>query len=191
MTSQSWLESSLHRSSKLGREVLERARKRSVRWTNTGPYDSRASAESTVTGELLQPENHTIEDDPGDLQRSLDNAFGRIVEFMDHASHECKNFYKSVPESSDHERQHVCYFHSGRPSRPGPSTVPLSTSSRKHIPAPVSVKDSVKSQCGPEDFHIVLSPGSYAITAGIQGNSPQTQVVRVNPGESMSLTFNL
>lgn len=58
--SQSWLESSLHRSSKLGREVLERARKRSVRWTNTGPYDSRASAESTVTGELLQPENHTV-----------------------------------------------------------------------------------------------------------------------------------
>lgn len=48
-----------------------------------------------------------------------------------------------------------------------------------------------QSQSGPEDFHIVLSPGSYAITAGIQGNSPQTQVVRVKPGESMSLTFNL
>lgn len=49
----------------------------------------------------------------------------------------------------------------------------------------------VQSQCGPEDFHIMLSPGSYAISAGIPGNSAQTQVVRVNPGESMSLTFNL
>ncbi|XP_041966931.1 A-kinase-interacting protein 1 [Alosa sapidissima] len=189
MTSQSWLESSLHRSSKLGREVLERARKRSVRWTNTSPYDSRTSAESTATGEIHLPEDEQIMDHPDNLHKSLDNAFDRIVEFMDHTSYECKNFYKLVPEPSDHERQHVCHFHSGRPALPGPSTLPPATSSRKRVPVPV--KDSVKSQCGAEDFHIVLSPGSYAITAGIQGNTPQTQVVRVSPGESMSLTFNL
>ncbi|XP_062404198.1 A-kinase-interacting protein 1 [Sardina pilchardus] len=205
MTSQSWLESSLHRSSKLGREVLERARKRSVRWSNTSPYDSRTSAQSTDTGEihLGLPEDEQIMDHPGHLHKSLDNAFDRIVEFMDHTSYECKNFYKSVPEPSDHERQHVCHFHSGRPAVPGPSTLPpsstlppistlpSSTASRTRGSAPVPIKDSVKSQCGPEDFHIVLSPGSYAITAGIQGNAPQTQVVRVSPGESMSLTFNL
>ncbi|XP_042561945.1 A-kinase-interacting protein 1 isoform X2 [Clupea harengus] len=185
MTSHSWLESSLHRSSKLGREVLERARKRSVRWSNTSPYGSRTSLEST--GDIHQLDVKKIQEDPVNLHKSLDNAFDRVVEFMDHTSYECKNFYKSVPDPSDDDREHICRFHSGRPARPSPP--PPSTCGRKRSPVPV--KDSVKSQCGPEDFHIVLSPGSYAITAGVPGASPQTQVVRVNPGESMSLTFNI
>ncbi|KAL2093060.1 hypothetical protein ACEWY4_010372 [Coilia grayii] len=188
MTSHSWLESSLHRSSKLGLEVLERARKRSVRWSNTSPPDS-TSPESS--GKTHQSDNEKTQDDPASLQKSLDSAFNRIVEIMDHTSYECRNFYKSVPEPSKHEREHVCHFHASRAPRPSPELP--STSGRKHIPVPMSVplKDAGKSQCGPEDFHIVLSPGSYAITAGIQGATPQTQVVRVKPGESMSLTFNL
>ncbi|XP_042561946.1 A-kinase-interacting protein 1 isoform X3 [Clupea harengus] len=149
MTSHSWLESSLHRSSKLGREVLERARKRSVRWSNTSPYGSRTSLEST--GDIHQLDVKKIQEDPVNLHKSLDNAFDRVVEFMDHTSYECK-----VDQLDPH----------------------------LHPPPPAS-------QCGPEDFHIVLSPGSYAITAGVPGASPQTQVVRVNPGESMSLTFNI
>lgn len=43
----------------------------------------------------------------------------------------------------------------------------------------------------PEDFHIELSPGNYAITAGIEGAAPQTQVVRVQPGQSKNLVFDL
>ena len=36
MTSHAWLESSLQRSASLGREVLQRASRRSVDWTSTG-----------------------------------------------------------------------------------------------------------------------------------------------------------
>ncbi|XP_042561944.1 A-kinase-interacting protein 1 isoform X1 [Clupea harengus] len=138
MTSHSWLESSLHRSSKLGREVLERARKRSVRWSNTSPYGSRTSLEST--GDIHQLDVKKIQEDPVNLHKSLDNAFDRVVEFMDHTSYECKNFYKSVPDPSDDDREHICRFHSGRPARPSPP--PPSTCGRKRSPVPV--KDSVK-----------------------------------------------
>lgn len=49
----------------------------------------------------------------------------------------------------------------------------------------------LKALSEPEDFLIEVSPGTYAITAGMQDAGPQTRVVHISAGESMSLTFNL
>ncbi|CAB1323533.1 unnamed protein product [Coregonus sp. 'balchen'] len=48
-----------------------------------------------------------------------------------------------------------------------------------------------KARSSPEDFHIEVSPGTYAITAGMQDSQQQTRLVRINAGESMNLTFHL
>lgn len=42
-----------------------------------------------------------------------------------------------------------------------------------------------------EDFFIEVSPGTYAITAGLPESQQQTQLVSVKAGESVNLTFNL
>ncbi len=49
----------------------------------------------------------------------------------------------------------------------------------------------LKGSSEPEDFLIEVSPGTYSITAAMQDAKPQTKTVRINAGESTSLTFKL
>ncbi|KAK1785328.1 hypothetical protein P4O66_018241 [Electrophorus voltai] len=162
------LESSLHRSSQLGREVLERARRRSARWSN--PSDGgRKHCE--------------IQEDPA-VHARLDRAFTKIVACMAETTIQCKMFHSrdTGPEPSEREQTHVCRFHSQQlvrmSSRPQAGAVPT-----KHV--------RFTGVSEPEDFLIEVSPGTYAITAASQDAGPQTKVVRINAGESTRLTFNL
>ncbi|XP_030646779.1 A-kinase-interacting protein 1 [Chanos chanos] len=167
MASQSWLESSLRRSSRMGREVLERAQRRSVDWSSV-----RLSTRPEYSVKRVETQEDLV-------HSNLDKAFAAIVEIMTETSNQCKNFYQSanLAKASNQEKTHVCRYHSLRV----PGTSQQTPTERSRVP--------VSSE--PEDFLIEVSPGTYAITAGMQDVSSQTQVVRVDAGESRTLTFNL
>ncbi|XP_036961970.1 A-kinase-interacting protein 1 [Acanthopagrus latus] len=174
MASQAWLESSLRRSASLGLEVLERASRRSVDWTSTA-----ASQTPTTTDE--EPEI------PVKRARSeLDDVFATIADYMAQTTHQCKRFYESgcCATPTDTERNHVSRFH----TRAAAGMTMPALSARKHARAP-SNKDRVSAAS--EDFFIEVSPGTYAITAGLPESQQQTQLVSVKAGESVNLTFNL
>ncbi|KAM9854611.1 A-kinase-interacting protein 1 isoform 1-T1 [Aulostomus maculatus] len=184
MAKQTWLESSLRRSACLGREVLERASRRSVDWTT-----SAASQTSTVTDEGIQTpvkKPHT----------ELDDAFGTIAEFMTQTTYQCRRFYESgcCSEPSDPERKHVSRFHkrpaAGRTTSAQPPKKHVSTSPPRR-PAGLDALTNGRAPAPCEDFHIEVSPGTYAITASLPEAQQQTQVVNIGAGESIDLTFNL
>ncbi|XP_061578381.1 A-kinase-interacting protein 1 [Cololabis saira] len=174
MASQAWLDSSLRRSARLGREVLDRASRRSVDWTSSGsrsgsartPASSEGAGPSRAAGEAL-------------AAAELADAFASISEFMARTTDRCRSFYESgsCPEPSDAERRHVCRFHAG----PGPDGASTRRPGRKH--------GGVSG--GGEDFYIEVSPGTYSVTASCPESQRQTRLVRVEPGESVSLTFDL
>ncbi|XP_036440630.1 A-kinase-interacting protein 1 [Colossoma macropomum] len=171
---QSWLESSLERSSKLGLEVLERAKRRSVHWP---------SARGSNQKHRAKEKHSEVQEDPG-VHVSLDHAFAKIMQHMSETTHQCKNFYRSVGsvKASEREKNHVCRFHSLHLPQ---------TSRRTQTAAFASRRAHYTGLSEPEDFLIEVSPGTYSITAAMQDAGPQTRVVRINAGESKRLTFNL
>ncbi|KAF7658218.1 hypothetical protein LDENG_00015760 [Lucifuga dentata] len=164
MASQACLESSLRRSASLGLEVLERASRRRVDWTNV-------SQTSLATDQHTQKLKR--------IRTNLDDAFDTIAEFMAQTTYQCKKFYESdsCTEPSNNERSHVCRFHS-RPE-----------TSRSAPPSSKRVKASYNKSG--EDFYIEVSPGTYAVTASVPESPQQTRLVNINAGESVNLTFNL
>ncbi|KAM7415124.1 hypothetical protein PAMA_019785 [Pampus argenteus] len=166
MASQAWLESSLRRSASLGLEVLERASRRSVRWTSTGASQTPTSTDDT---RIPVKRRHT----------QLNDAFATIAEFMAQTTYQCKRFYESgcCTEPSDIERYHVSRFH----TRPVAGTTTSALPSRKHG----------RVSAAADDFYIEVSPGTYAVTASGPESEQQTQLVSVTAGESINLTFNL
>ncbi|PWA24498.1 hypothetical protein CCH79_00011815 [Gambusia affinis] len=171
MASQARLESSLRRSSRLGLEVLERASRRDA--DLTGIRASQTSATS-------------YQDATEGTQSELRDAFANIATFMGETSHHCKRFYESGSsgELSAAERKHVSRFH----TRPGPGQTTSTQPRRK----PVRPRDDQnRFPQRDEDFHIEVSPGSYSVSASFPDSQPQTHLVRIQPGESVVLTFNL
>ncbi|XP_060779771.1 A-kinase-interacting protein 1 isoform X2 [Neoarius graeffei] len=183
------LESSLDRSSKLGLEVLQRAKRRSETWKSVGSSHRNDSGTEKHTegcgGSGASPRNGHKEllEHPA-AHVTLDNAFAKIVECMSETSNQCKKFYRSgsTPELHEQERTHVCRFHAKQLQQTS-RQIPTSTltSKRAHYTG----------LSEPEDFLIEVSPGTYAITAAMQDACPQTQVVHINSGESRRLTFSL
>ncbi|XP_051580840.1 A-kinase-interacting protein 1-like [Myxocyprinus asiaticus] len=100
MAIEAWLESSLRRSSKLGQEVLEKAKKRSVDWTSTRPRSSPMFSHNERVTE--RDRSHS----------SLDHTFAAIVEYMAETTRQCKMFYTDVHLAESREREHVCRYHS-------------------------------------------------------------------------------
>ncbi|XP_023662489.1 A-kinase-interacting protein 1 [Paramormyrops kingsleyae] len=176
MAAPAWTESSLARSSRLGLQVLERAQKRSVDWRSV-----------SCSGRVRQPEDKRRSDGWDRTQSGnravaehacsqLNNTFDTVMQFMANTTYQCKKFYSSVPahDPSEYEVNHVCRYHS------------------RNLPAPprtIYVKNEQKST--PEDFHILVSPGTYKITAAAVDATQQTQLVQIKAGESVHLAFHL
>ncbi|KAI4901665.1 hypothetical protein NFI96_012841 [Prochilodus magdalenae] len=171
---QCWLESSLQRSSKLGLEVLERAKRRTVEWPSSRRPNQRRRAQET---------HREVQEETGACV-SLDHAFAKIMQHMSETTHQCKNYYSTVGSAKANEREktHVCRFHSLQLPQTSSQTQPAAmASSRAHYTG----------SSEPEDFLIEVSPGTYSITAAGEDAGPQTRVVHINAGESKRLTFNL
>lgn len=164
MACESWLESSLRRSSKLGQEVLEKAKRRSFSSSRPRPSP------------ML---NRYERDSERDISHSnLDHAFATIVEYMSETTRQCQKFYKTVHLAQPSEQEHICRYHSQQMLR------------KQKQNATAAIKRDIGSS-EPEDFLIEVSPGTYSITAAMQDTRPETKTVHINAGESMSLTFNL
>ncbi|XP_028813928.1 A-kinase-interacting protein 1 [Denticeps clupeoides] len=161
MAGQTWLDATLQRTSRLGLEVLARARTRSVDWTGTGGAGAREELKVQ-----LHPEN-----------KSLDAAFGRVAELVGRASGECENVCQSVPEPHRQERRHMCRYHTGG--------APPRSTRRGSAPARGLSEDRSEQ----DDYRVEVAPGTYSVTAGVPTAARQTQVVQVGPGESARLTF--
>ncbi|XP_067349690.1 A-kinase-interacting protein 1 isoform X1 [Channa argus] len=167
MASQTWLESSMQRSASLGMEVLERASRRRVNWPSIGSPQS-----STATKRDTQIPVKTI-------QSELRDTFATLGDLMAQTTHQCKRFYESgcCTEPTDTERTHVARFHKRSDARKTTCIQPTG-------------KQGSVSAAG-EDFYIEVSPGTYAITACLTDSQEQTQLVSVQAGQSINLTFNL
>ncbi|KAK3548833.1 hypothetical protein QTP70_020704 [Hemibagrus guttatus] len=174
MAGRCWLESSLDRSSKLGLEVLQRAKRRSETWKSVRS----SHRDHSGTEKHTEASSHSL------ACMTLDDAFAKIVECMSETSNQCKKFYRSASaaELREQERAHVCRFHAKQL---------LQTSRQIQTSTLTSKRAHYTGLSEPEDFLIEVSPGTYAITAAMQDAGPQTRVVHVNAGESMRLTFNL
>uniref|UniRef100_A0A8C1CE04 A kinase (PRKA) interacting protein 1 n=2 Tax=Cyprinus carpio carpio TaxID=630221 RepID=A0A8C1CE04_CYPCA len=168
MASESWLDSSLRRSSKLGQEVLEKAKRRSVICSSTRPRSSPVFDHNEINSESEI------------FHSDLDHAFSKIVEYMSETTRQCKKFYETMHLAQPSEREHICRYHSQQMLR---------TTDQKQN-ASAAIKRDIGST-NPEDFRIEVSPGTYSITAAMQDTKPQTKTVRINAEESMSLTFKL
>ncbi|MFT7816700.1 A-kinase-interacting protein 1 [Arapaima gigas] len=194
MATPAWIESSLRCSSRLGLEVLERARARRVHWprvTGASSEDGRGSSAHLRASRSEQTEERC-------MRSSASDAFDTVMELMAHTTDQCKvgceffsppdtqmrmtlhgalgqqNLYTSVPvyEHSEQEAKHICRYHTQASRRTGHV---------KHVERPRT----------PEDFLIEVPPGTYTVTAGAEDASQQSQLVHVSAGDSVKLTFHL
>lgn len=107
---------SLQRSARLGREVLERAKRRAVDWhsqerprgstgvlSREGPYHARRPPAGPLC--LLPGERE-------ERHPTLSASFRTMAEFMDYTSSQCGKYYSSVPEEGG--TTHVCRYHRGK-----------------------------------------------------------------------------
>ncbi|KPP69670.1 hypothetical protein Z043_111558 [Scleropages formosus] len=177
MATQAWMDSSLRCSSRLALQVLERARARRVHWPRvTGASEVlRAEDARRRWGSSHPRQSGSEQVEEWCTGTGVRDAFGTLMELMAHTTDECKRFYTSVPPHgpSEREAKHICRYHS--------QEHPQMSRRVRHVERPRT----------PEDFHIEVPPGTYAVTAGAEGAGQQTQLVRVGVGESVNLTFHL
>ncbi|XP_071792700.1 A-kinase-interacting protein 1-like [Asterias amurensis] len=103
---------------------------------------------------------------------TIDDAFSSILQYMSTTTRQCRRYYRSAPPAQHNplDKQHTKRFHT-----------PQYTEVHKKHPLLRS-----------EDVHVMVAPGTYAVTAGAWGTSQQqTHVVHVNQGQSVDLDFVL
>ncbi|KAM5248224.1 A-kinase-interacting protein 1 isoform 1-T1 [Ctenodactylus gundi] len=165
---------SLQRSARLGREVLERARRRAVDWrvqerpaggfgvlSGEGPSRGRrpaAEAQRRLPGE--REEGHP----------TLGASFRIMAEFMDYASSQCGKYCSSVPEEGG--ASHVYRYHRGKLEQHTCSDI-ISGQGENIF----------------KDLYIEVYPGTYSVTVGSNALTKKTHVVAVDSGQSVDLVF--
>ncbi|XP_067396855.1 A-kinase-interacting protein 1 [Emydura macquarii macquarii] len=148
----------------LALEVLERAKRRKVRWPEPAEEDS----------------------------ERLNAAFASIVEFMSQTTKECEKYYSYVPASRcrENEIKHICRYH----SRQAAENLLQTLEEEKNENSPVSNPTETPKQPArkaSKDLYIEVSPGTYSVTATSEDMVKQTHVVDVNAGQSIDLTFSI
>ncbi|CAO2582802.1 A-kinase-interacting protein 1, partial [Lemmus lemmus] len=192
---------SLQRSARLGREVLERAKRRAVDWHS--PERSIGSV-----GVLYRPGSYQERWSVPGPQRllgereerrpTLSASFRTMAEFMDYTSSQCGKYYSCVPEEGGtthvyryHRRQppevhaHSDLRHGHRNGRVETSIGPGSSyqTSERSREKPWPAEDISK------DLYIEVYPGTYSVTVGSSPLTKKTHVVVVDSGQSVDLVF--
>ncbi|XP_071415613.1 A-kinase-interacting protein 1 isoform X1 [Pithys albifrons albifrons] len=154
---------SVGRTAGLAREVLERARRRRRR--AAGPEE--------------------------DSER-LSAAFDSIMKLMSQASKECEKYYSFVaaPGCKEHEMKHICKYHGRQAGERGQESMEEERNEPSEAPSRLQTCQQ-HTRRGSKDFYIEVSPGIYSVTAISEDMVQQTQVVDVNAGQSVDLTFVL
>ncbi|XP_063800129.1 A-kinase-interacting protein 1 isoform X2 [Pseudophryne corroboree] len=179
MTDHGRMEDSLRRTSQLGREVLERARRRDMGWWSS--YENEGLPLGAQHGKKTPEEE--------ERNMILEEAFCTLSHFMCRTTEQCERYHSCLPlrEIDGHAKQHALRFHC-RKSQP----VALKTDSRSWDPRVCTMQSSVAAspQYGPCDVYIEVAPGTYSISGGSSNGQKQTHVVNITPGQSVDLTFN-
>ncbi|KAI0241086.1 hypothetical protein LSAT2_001744 [Lamellibrachia satsuma] len=132
---------------------------------------SRGVLEKAARRKVEWPERKEYERSPVEdplVYTTIDDAFATILEYMTVTSRQCKRFYKSCGCSNRFDKTHCNRFHT-----------PEYTDTQRRNPIGVA-----------EDVHVVVPPGSYAVTAGQWGTrQQQTHVVHIQPGQTANLDF--
>ncbi|KAM6158666.1 A-kinase-interacting protein 1 isoform 1-T1 [Rhynchocyon petersi] len=165
---------SLQRSARLGKEVLERAKRRAVNWHS---LELPKGSTKGLTQKGTDQEKRTGVDPqlllPGEREErrpTLNSSFRTMAEFMDYASSQCGKYYASVPEEGG--ANHVYRYHRGK------SELSLCSDSRNS-----QAEDIAK------DLYIEVYPGTYSVTVGSNDLTKKTLVVAVDSGQSVDLVF--
>ncbi|XP_013417059.1 A-kinase-interacting protein 1 [Lingula anatina] len=101
---------------------------------------------------------------------SIDDAFSSVLQYMTTTSRQCRRYYSGCSQTNkNHQDQDHCR--------------------RFHTPKYTMVQRRNPLQSA-EDVHVVVHPGSYAVTAGAWGSPrQQTHIVNVDRGQSVNLDF--
>nr|XP_021491947.1 A-kinase-interacting protein 1 [Meriones unguiculatus] len=167
---------SLQRSARLGREVLERAKRRAVKWHS--PERSRGSV-----GVLYPQGPYQERWSVSDLQRLLG-----------------EKYYSSMPEEGG--ATHVYRYHRRKPpemrvcSDTGYSQQQRNCRGETSVGSGSIYQTSERSQEAfwpidnvSKDLYIEVYPGTYSVTVGSNSVTKKTHVVAVDPGQSVDLVF--
>ncbi|KAG8438455.1 hypothetical protein GDO86_008944 [Hymenochirus boettgeri] len=161
------MENSLKETANLGRQVLERARRREVNWVPPCDHGSQGDAVTEV-------EHHSA---------NLKEAFDAMDDFMRHATQRCTKYHSCLPchTLTHQEVAHRCRFH----RRKFTGTQDLSKCGLERRLNPISTQDE------PRDISIEVAPGTYSVSAGSPNAEKQTCVVNISPGQTVDITFTL
>jgi len=120
----------------------------------------------------------TVQQSPPNFQQapatytSIDDAFDSVMQYMSTTTRQCKRFHRSMlkKHTSDSDIIHADRFHQQQQTK--------------------SIYKNPLQQ--PEDIHVDVAPGTYAVSAGAWGSDRQhTHVVHVREGESVDMTFGM
>ncbi|XP_007531269.1 A-kinase-interacting protein 1 isoform X2 [Erinaceus europaeus] len=160
---------SLQRSARLGREVLERARRRAVDWRRLEP-PAGGSGVSGREGWAAAGPRRLFPGEREDMRPTLSASFRTMAEFMDYTSSQCGKYSSSAPE--EREATHVYRYHRGK--------------SDLHL---CSDAGTDQGDTTFKDLYIEVYPGTYSVTVGTNDFTKKTHVVAVDSGQSVDLVF--
>uniref|UniRef100_A0A8C6C3L4 A-kinase interacting protein 1 n=1 Tax=Monodon monoceros TaxID=40151 RepID=A0A8C6C3L4_MONMO len=162
---------SLQRSSRLGQEVLERAKRRAVDWHSV---------------ELSKGSVGVISRERPDRERGPAAGPHRLLPG--------EKYYSSVPEEGG--ATHVYRYHRGKSKLHLCSDT--GNGQRKDTPLGVggirqtsecALEASQPAENISKDLYIEVYPGTYSITVGVNDLTKKTYVVAVDSGQSVDLVF--
>ncbi|XP_042295660.1 A-kinase-interacting protein 1 isoform X2 [Sceloporus undulatus] len=172
----------LQRTATLAQEVLERAKTRKLNW----PLPSRFQRRTFREGD--------------DEDAYFAATFASVAEHMGHISAECENYYCCVPpfQFKECEIAHIFRYHSRQATEKLLKTFENEESKRDPIveepgcPDTESVALVPAKTSDPKDIYVEVFPGTYRVSACLQEDTiKQTHLVKIKPGESVNLTFDL
>lgn len=194
---------SLQRTARLGREVLERAKRRAVDWHS--PERSRGCMGVLYRQDPYQerwsvPGPQRLLGEREERRPTLSASFRTMAEFMDYTSSQCGKYYSSVPEEGG--ATHVYRYHRRKPpeahvhSDTGHSEKQRNCRGETSV-GPGSIYQTSEHSQEPswpienisKDLYIEVYPGTYSVTVGSGALSKKTHVVAVDSGQSVDLVF--
>ncbi|XP_052567706.1 A-kinase-interacting protein 1 isoform X2 [Peromyscus californicus insignis] len=190
---------SLQRSARLGREVLERAKRRAVNWHS--PERSKGSVGVLYRQDTYQerwsiPGPQRLLGEREERRPTLSASFRTMAEFMDYTSSQCGKYYSSMPEEGG--ATHVYRYHRRKPpemymySDIGHDREQRNSREETSV-GPGSIyqtsEHSQEAEAISKDLYIEVYPGTYSVTVGSSPLTKKTHVVEVDSGQSVDLVF--
>ncbi|XP_069824129.1 A-kinase-interacting protein 1 isoform X3 [Dendropsophus ebraccatus] len=191
-----WMEDSLRRSAELGRELLERARRRDVDWWSTCIHSDR--------GMGVRPGEETPQEE---RPASLDEAFSTLSQFM-HQTTELCEVSQPYPSTEEEHKRNPAHLQISLCKTPARAREAATEIELGHRSPSVFWEDAecsrrqlrsgswnVQNLCGFSQLPDTTPPGAHHPRAERGPHFPcvigETHLVHITPGQSVDLTFHV